>query len=201
MERALLARFAIINVRADFDAIHSYIPDEGHEFDDEYSALFFTKRLILESAFLEENRYTPIEPKYSGRNEYFGRMIYRIYRDDPDLPILLKCVLPSKVVDIILSGFDLRKVEMILRGDYNFEVESDDDAFTLISLALSRKDLTKEQVRNVLKFAEMYINKAGSRDAMVGILQRFALGNKEVFSKCIGDIVREFPWIKDLVGR
>jgi hypothetical protein len=200
LDYALLARFAIINVKPDFELAHTFVKGRPRdEIDDEFEMLFFGKKMVFETMFYGKNEYTPIEPAYTGRNVEYARAIYRKYRKDSDLERLMKCVLPDNVVDLALAGFDLSKVELLINGNYDFPIEKDEDVLTLVSLALSRKDLTEEQVVNILRFADMYHQKAGMRDAMTGILREFSIRNKEIFNNCLKRIVREFPWVKDLV--
>jgi len=199
LDYALLARFAIINIKPDFELAHTYVRNrQRDEIDDEYDMLFLTKRPMLENVFYLKNDYTPIEPAYTGRNVELGREVYRKYRKDHDLRILMKCILPDDVVDLALSGFDLRKVDMILNGDYNFEIEKEEDALTLISLCLMRRDITEHQVLNVIGFIKLFIDKVGMKDAVAGILREFGVRNQAALGSTLRHFIREFPWIKDI---
>jgi len=192
LDKALLARFAIINVATRIEEVLDY-------FSDKYSIatpIFNAKFQILSNRIYEENRFDEITPTLTYRNLEFAAKIIETYYNDPFLRKLLYSVIPPNVADVILANFDFILVRKVLDGE---EVDVEEETASVILAIISGMPISDTEFANALKFAKKIYDKLGIRDGIIGFLISVAKRNRDLFVRNIALINREFPEVKKAI--
>jgi len=192
MDRALLARFAIINVATDMEELISFMSGNYPLF----ASILASKSQAVENRLSAENGYTPIKPTLTPRNLEFAAKIVETYHDDPFMRKLLYAVVDPEVADLLLADIDFRMIRTILDGG---EVTVDIERLPVTMAILSNMTLNEEELINVIRFAKKVYTQYDLEDSVVGFLSNLASRNKELFIKNITLINKEFPNLKKLV--
>jgi len=192
LDKALLARFAIINVSTAIEEVMDY-------FDGRYSiatSIFSAKLEILSNKIYSENRYDELLPTLTYRNLEFAAKVIETYYNDPFLRKLLYAVIPPNVADVILANFDFVLVRKVLNGE---DIEADIDTASTVLAIIAGMHISDEEFLNALRFAKRFYDKLGMKDGVVSFLISVAKRNRDLFIRNIATINKEFPEVKKLV--
>jgi hypothetical protein len=192
LDKALLARFAIINVATRVEEVMDY-------FSDKYSiatSIFNAKLQVLSNKIYEENRFDELIPALTYRNLEFAAKVIETYYNDPFLRKLLYAVIPPNIADVILADFDFVLVRKVLDGE---EVDVGEETASVILAIISGMPISDTEFVNALRFAKRIYDKLGIKDGVIGFLISVAKKNKELFIRQIATINKEFPEIKKAI--
>jgi GTPase SAR1 family protein len=192
LEEAWLTRFAIINVRADLREAVEYVTQDTPDTIDFWNSVTDD----IEEDYREYNQYQPIEPWFASRNTYFVNLIVKLFLNDEDFENILSTVLPQKTVKKIVSKYDKRKIEMILRGEFPSDINIKD--VPAILNIIVKRELTDEQFLNVLRWLAEIRDKTGKKDAVASFLKRLARVKKEMIVENMIEVTNLFPDIGEL---
>jgi len=191
MDRALLARFAIINVVPSTDEILNYL-SERYPF-----AASIIERRFEEIARMmyEENRFEQLKPTLTLRNLEFAFKVIETYHNDPFLRKLLYTVISPDIADILLAELDISPlIRSVLAGQ---DVEVEEEKASLILAIISRMPLKDDnEFLNAIRFAKKIYEELGL-GSIIGFLVNLATLNRDLFIRNITYIKNEFPNLKD----
>jgi hypothetical protein len=190
LDKALLARFAIINIATDTDGLVNYLGERYPL----ATAVVESKVQTLSNKLYEENRYEQLTPTFTPRNVEFACKVIETYHNDPLLRKLLYTVISPDVADILLADLDFSVIRKILAGQ---EVEVEDNKVPTILAVVSSMKLEEKEFMNALKFAKKVFEKLGVEDSIVGFLSNLARRNRELVIRNIATINKEFPNLKN----
>jgi SpoVK/Ycf46/Vps4 family AAA+-type ATPase len=194
LEDAILARFAIINIHGDYDALLNYLSRKGGKGYLVFNAI----KDIYGPKFEEKTDVEVIEPVTAGRTVDYASIIIDNYWNDPDYENLLYTVLPPDDVEIVVRYSNFELIAKILRGE-----EVDDIPSGIISMLipfLSEVDLSDEQFLNAVNFFGKYYNEIGGKEIMTSFLQNMVRSkkNNEVTMRNIKEVLRRFPDLRNI---
>jgi MoxR-like ATPase len=192
LDRALLARFAIINVATDMEELINYMSGNYPIF----ASILASKSQAIENRLSAENGYEPIKPTLTPRNLEFAAKVIETYHNDPFMRKLLYAVVDPDIADLLLADIDFSKIRMILNGE---KVELERDKFPVVMAIISNMTLKDEEFVNAVKFAKEIYTKYNLEDSLVSFLSTLARRNKNLFIKYITVINKEIPNLKDLI--
>jgi hypothetical protein len=195
MEGAELARFAIINIRGDFDTLLKYLERDGGI----GYMLFESVRDIYGPIFEEDNDVEVLTPVDAGRTNRYTQILVNKYWNDPDLADLLYTVLPPRNVEVLLHAPNFQLVVRILRGE---EVEVPSEKVAMIVGMISRMALTDEQFMNAIEFLGKRYHEIGGKERMASFLQTAIRSEKnvDVAMRNIKKVLQRFPDLRNIIS-
>jgi hypothetical protein len=192
MDKALLARFAIINVVPSTDEILNYLSERYP-----FAASIIERRFEeIAKMMYEENRFERLNPTLTPRNLEFAFKVIETYHNDPFLRKLLYTVISPGIADILLAELDISPlIRSILAGQ---DVEVEKEKVSLILTIISTMPLKdNNEFLNAIRFAKKIYKELGLEDGIIVFLFNLASRNRDLFIRNITYIKNEFPNLKD----
>jgi hypothetical protein len=192
VDKALLARFAILNIITDSEELVNYL-DERYPIS---ASIIASKLQTLSNKLYEENRYDQLIPTFTPRNVEYASKVIEAYHDDPMLRKILYAVISPDIADILLADLDFSTIKRILAGE---DVEVEDSKIPTILAVISSMKLEEKEFMNALRFAKKVFEKFGGEDSVVGFLVNMGKRNRELVVKNISTINKEFPNLRNIL--
>ena len=194
MDKALLARFAIINVTTDTYELLDYL-SKRYPIS---ASIVASKVKAIGNRIYEENRFKQLTPTLTPRNLEFAAKVIETYHDDPFLRRLLYTVISPDIADILLADLDFSLIRSILAGQ---DVEVEEEKVPVILAVVSFMPLKDDdEFLNAIKFAKKMYKKFGLEDSIVGFLSNLARRNPNFLIRHISYINNEFPNLKSVLS-